>query len=82
MFTTSSSDAEGAGFIPSQGTEVASQGALEVKHPPANDTRDACSIPGLSDPLEEGMAVLSSILACGILWTEAPGSWDRRVGHD
>ena len=47
MFTTSSSDARGADFIPSQGTEAASQGALKVKHPPADDTRDACSIPGL-----------------------------------
>ena len=28
---------------------------------------------GREDPLEKGMATYSSILACGILWTEEPG---------
>ena len=55
-----------------------------VKNPPANaeDVRDMVSIPGLGkkkkslgweDPLEEGMATYSSILAWRIPWTEEPG---------
>ena len=55
----------------------ASQVALVMKNPPANvgDIRDAGSIPGLGqslgrdDPLEEGMASHSSILAWRISWT-------------
>jgi len=41
------------------------QVALAVKNPPANagDIRDSNSIPGLEDPLEEGMATQSGILA-------------------
>jgi len=38
------------------------------------------------DPLEEGMATLSSILAWRILWTEEPSGLQsmgsQRVGHD
>ena len=38
------------------------------------------------DPLEEGMATYSSILAWGIPWTEEPGGLQsmgsQRVGHD
>ena len=38
------------------------------------------------DPLEEGMATQSSILAWRILWTEAPGKLQsmglQRVRHD
>ena len=38
------------------------------------------------DPLEEEMAILSSILAWRIPWTEEPGGLQsmgsRRVGHD
>ena len=43
----------------------ASQLALVVKNSPANagDLRDAGSIPGLEEPLEEEMATYSSILA-------------------
>ena len=36
---------------------------------------------GQEDPLEEGMATHSSILAWGIPWTEEPGG-SQRVGHD
>ena len=43
-------------------------------------------IPGLEDPLEEGMATHSSILAWRIPWTEEPGGLEstelQRVGHD
>ena len=48
---------------------------LVVKNPAANarDVGDAGSIPGWEDPLEEGMATHSSILAWRILWAEEPG---------
>ena len=36
---------------------------------------------GQEDPLEEGMATHSSILAWRIPWTEEPGG-SQRVGHD
>ena len=54
----------------------ASQMALVIKDLPVNagDIRDAGSMPGLVDPLEEGMgATHSSILAWEIPWTEEPG---------
>ena len=41
---------------------------------------------GQDDPLEEGMATHSSILAWRIPWTQEPGGlqsmWKQRVGHD
>ena len=41
---------------------------------------------GQEDPLEEGMATYSSILAWRIPWTEEPGGppsmGSQRVGHD
>ena len=41
---------------------------------------------GQEDPLEEGMATHSSILACKIPWTEEPGELQsigsQRVRHD
>ena len=45
-----------------------------VKNLPASagDIRDAGSIPGQEDPLEEGMTTHSSILAWRIPWTEEP----------
>ena len=51
------------------------QVALLVENSPANagDARDTGSLPGSGDPLEEGMATLSSILAWRIPWTEEPG---------
>ena len=59
-----------------------------VKNLPANtgDVRDAGSIPGLEDPLEEVMATHSSILAWRIPWTVEPGGLQslglQRVGPD
>ena len=46
-----------------------------MKNPPANagNIRDVGSIPGQEDPLEEGMATHSGILAWRIPWTEEPG---------
>ena len=50
----------------------------------AGDIRDTVSVPGQEDPLEEGMATLSSILAWRI-WTEEPGGLQsigaQRVGQ-
>ena len=41
---------------------------------------------GQEDPLDEGMASHSSVLACRIPWTEEPGELQsivlQRVGHD
>ena len=56
-----------------------------VKNPPAMwETWDHSL--GWEDPLEEGMATHSSILARKIPWTEEPGGlqsmWLKRVGHD
>ena len=45
-----------------------------VKNLPANagDIRDSGLIPGLEDPLEEGLAMHSSILGWRMSWTEEP----------
>ena len=62
--------------------------ALAVKNPPANaeDIREAGLIPGWEDPLEEGMATHSSVLAWRISWTGEPGGLQfmgsQRVRHD
>ena len=52
----------------------------------AGDTGNMGSILDQEDPLEEGMATHSSILAWGIPWTEEPGSLQsvgsKRVRHD
>ena len=49
---------------------------LVVKNPPANagDTGDLDLIPWSEDPLEEGIATHSSVLAWRIPWTREPGS--------
>ena len=66
----------------------ASQVTLVVKKSPANagDMRDVDSILGPEDPLEEGMASHSGILAWRILWTEESGGLQpmgsQRVRHD
>ena len=63
-------------------------GGLVVKNSPAKagDLRDAGSISGQEDPLEEGMATHSSMLAWSIPWTEGPGglqsTGSQRVGHN
>ena len=56
-----------------------------VKNPPAmQETR--VQFLGLEDPLDEGMATHSSILAWRIPWTGEPGGLQsiepQRVGHD
>ena len=59
-----------------------------VKNPSANagDISNEGWIPGLGNPLEEGIATHSSILAWRFLWTEEPGglssTGSQRVGHD
>ena len=49
--------------------------ALVVKNPPAKagDTKDMGLILGGEDPLEEGIATHSSVLAWRVPWTEEPG---------
>ena len=47
-------------------------GSSVVKNLPVN-AGDLGSISGLGDPLEKGMSTHSSILACGIPWTEETG---------
>ena len=61
---------------------------LVVKNPSANagDINDAVQSLGQEDPLEEGMATHSSILAWRIPWTEEPGGLrslqSQRVRHN
>ena len=59
------SNAGDVGLIPGQRTRGASHVALMVKNLPTNagDTGDMGSILGQEDPLEEGIATHSSILA-------------------
>ena len=56
-----------------------------VKNPPAKQKTQVRSL-GWEDPLEEGMATHSSILAWRIPWTEEPGRLQsigsQRVDHD
>ena len=66
-----------------------SPGGSVVKNPPAMQEMQVRSL-GRKDPLEEGMATHSSILAWRIPWTEELGGLNRvaapirpqRVGHD
>ena len=59
--------------------------AQRIKSPPAMQETRVQSL-GQEDPLEEGMAIHSSILAWENPWTEKPGGLQslglRRVGHD
>ena len=59
--------------------------AQTVKNPPAMQETWVQSL-GWEDPLEEGMATHSSILAWRIPWTEAPDGLQsmglQRVGYD
>ena len=47
--------------------------ASQTRLPNAGDINDVGSVPGSEDPLEEGMATHSSVLAWRIPWTEEPG---------
>ena len=63
---------------PTNSRYIASHVALVVNSPTANagDVRDAGSIPGREDPLEEEMTAPSKILAWRIPWTEEHyGPW-------
>ena len=59
--------------------------AQKVKNPPAKRETWVQSL-AREDPLEEGMATHSSILACRIPWTEETGGLQsvglQTVGHD
>ena len=54
-----------------------------VKNPPDNagDLKDSVRSLGGEDPLEEGMATHSSVLAWRIPWTEEPGGLYSPCGH-
>ena len=56
-----------------------------VKNPPAMQETQVLSL-GQEDPLEEGMATRSSILAWRVPWTEEPDGLQSmgspRVGHN
>ena len=60
----------------------------EVKNPPTMQETQETRVQSLDeeDPLEEGMAAHSSILAWRIPWTEEPGGLQsrgsQRVGHN
>ena len=62
---------------------MVSQVAQRIKNPPAMQETRVQSL-GQKDPLEEGMATLSSILAWKIPWIEEPGGLQsmgsKRVG--
>ena len=62
-----------------------SQAAQTIKNLPAMRETWVQSL-GWEDPLEEGMATHSSILAWRTPWTEEPGKLQsmglQRVGHD
>ena len=68
--------------------DQASQVTVVVKNPPASagDVRDAGSVVGQEDPLAEGMATHSSILAWRFPWIEDPGELQtmgsQRLRHD
>ena len=68
--------------------EILSLAAPTVKNPPAMQETQEMRVRSLGqeDPLEEGMATHSSILAWRIPWTEVPGGLQsmgsQRVGHD
>ena len=59
--------------------------AQMIKNPPAMQETWVQSL-SWEDPLEEGVAIPSSILAWRIPWTEEPGRLQsmgsQRVGHD
>ena len=63
-------------------------GGSVAKNPPAMQETQETQVRSLSreDPLEEGMAAHSSILAWGIPWAEEPGRLQskglKRFGHD
>ena len=67
---------------------VASQVTLVVKNPLANarDAKTQVRSLGWEDPLEEEMAIHSSILSWKIPWTEETGVLEamgsQRIGHD
>ena len=59
----------------------AAQVVLVVKNPPAGAGDVKRSPGGVEDPLEEGMATHSSILAWRSPWTEEPGGLQSRGSH-
>ena len=75
----------GRAFSPQLSSYRASQVALVVKNSPANAGDNQVPSLDWEDPLEEGMATHSNILAWRIPWTEEPGGLQsvgsQRVGY-
>ena len=71
------------GFFTSWATRKSSLVAQMVKSPPAMQEPQEMQVwsLGQEDPLEEGMATHSSILAWRILWTEEPGGLQSIVNN-
>ena len=75
-------------FLVSTLCQVGFPGGAGSKEPPASagEERDKSSILGPEDPLEKGMATLSSILAWRTAWREEPGGLQsivsQRVRHN
>ena len=73
------------GLLSGKESALGFPGGSAVKNLPARQEIQAASL-SREDPLEEGMATHSSILAWRIPWTEAPGGLQstrlHRVGHD
>ena len=57
--------------------------AQQVKNPPAMQEIQETQVqsPGREDPLEEEMAIHSSILAWNIPWTENPSPGGHKESH-
>ena len=76
---------DSARYFPQPPLSWASLVAQLVKNPPVMQETWVHSL-GWEDPLEEGMAIQSSILAWRIKLTEEPGGlqskWLQRVGHN
>ena len=72
-------------MVGDQGGDGVLSGDLVVKNLPAVQETWVQSL-GWDDPLEEGMATHSSMLAWRIPWTEGPGglqlTGSHRVGHN
>ena len=74
-------------FRMQQGCVLGFPGGTVAKNPPAMQEMQETSVPSLGweDPLEEGVATCSSVLAWEIPWTEEPGGLQsmgsQRAGH-
>ena len=80
---TQPSTPPGYRFVRPYSDTWASQVALVAKNPPVNagDIKDVGQSLGWEDPLKEGMATHSSVLAWRLPWTEEPDGLQSTVLH-